>query len=649
MIRQIALFLALLGVVLLAVLVGRVSTDWWPNSPGPDSAEPAGGGGGSPTLWTCPMHPEVVLPSNVPCPKCGMDLVPKVPGDDPGPNRIKLSAEAAELAQIQTQPVRRSFATMPIRMVGKIDFDETRVRSVAARVAGRLDRLYVDYTGIAVQREDHLVSLYSPDLLVAQQELLQAKKRIDEATDSTSDFLKESSERSYRAAREKLVLWGLTEAQVDGVEARGAAEDHMLIRSPVSGVVIEKHKNEGDYVKEGVAVYRIADLSKVWVQLAAYEQDLPWLRYGQSVTLFAEALPGESFEGRISFLAPVVDERTRTVAVRVDVENKSARLKPGMFVRGVVRSRIGDGGTVLDSRLAGKWISPMHPEVVKDGPGTCDVCGMDLVPAEQLGYAVDEDAPKPLLVPSTAVLVTGKRGVVYVQVRKGDAPTFEGREVVLGPRAGDDYIVRSGVRENELVVVNGAFRLDSAMQIQAKPSMMSQAGEAERWTGSETTVFRASLAAIYESYLGVAKALGDDDFDTARVQLAALVAALPGVRDEALAGLARERWQDERASLATALSAMQDAGDIVAMRVAFEALARDVLALERMFGHVGEAVWIEAYCPMAFDDKGAAWLQPKGTIHNPYFGAAMLVCGEARSEFLPVAGPVGETRAEGGK
>jgi Cu(I)/Ag(I) efflux system membrane fusion protein len=649
MIRQLALLLALLGVVLVAVFVGRVSTEWWPSSSDNDHAESASAVEGEETLWTCPMHPEVVLPSNVPCPKCGMDLVPKVPGDDPGPNRIKLTAEAAELARIETQPVRRSFATMPVRMVGKIDFDETRVRSVAARVAGRLDRLYVDYTGIAVQEKDHLVSLYSPDLLVAQQELLQAKKRVVETSPSTSDFLKASNERSYRAAREKLVLWGLTEAQVDEIEARGAAEDHMLIRSPVSGVVIDKHKDEGDYVNEGTAVYRIADLSKVWVQLAAYEQDLPWLRYGQSVTLFAEALPGEPFDGRISFLAPVVDEKTRTVAVRVDVDNAGARLKPGMFVRGVVRSRIGDGGTVLDARLAGKWISPMHPEVVKDGPGTCDVCGMDLVPAEKLGYAVGDETPKPLLVPATAVLVTGKRGVVYVQVQKGDTRIYEGREVVLGPRAGDDYIVRSGVRENELVVVNGAFRLDSAMQIQAKPSMMSQAGEAERWTGSETAVFRSTLGAIYESYLGVAKALGDDDFEAARAQLASLVAALPGVDDAALAGLARERWQDERASLETALAAMQRAGDIATMRAAFEALARDVLALERMFGHDGEAVWIEAYCPMAFDDKGAAWLQPKGTIHNPYFGAAMLVCGEARREFLPVAGSEGAEPTEGGK
>ena len=649
MIRQLALLLALLGVVLVAVFVGRVSTEWWPSSSDHDHAESASAGEDEETLWTCPMHPEVVLPSNVPCPKCGMDLVPKVPGDDPGPNRIKLTAEAAELARIETQPVRRSFATMPVRMVGKIDFDETRVRSVAARVAGRLDRLFVDYTGIAVQEKDHLVSLYSPDLLVAQQELLQAKMRVVEAAPSTSDFLMASNERSYRAAREKLVLWGLTEAQVDEIEARGTAEDHMLIRSPVSGVVIAKHKDEGDYVNEGTAVYRIADLSKVWVQLAAYEQDLPWLRYGQSVTLFAEALPGESFDGRISFLAPVVDEKTRTVAVRVDVDNARARLKPGMFVRGVVRSRIGDGGIVLDARLAGKWISPMHPEVVKDGPGTCDVCGMDLVPAEKLGYAVGDETPKPLLVPATAVLVTGKRGVVYVQVQKGDTPIYEGREVVLGPRAGDDYIVRSGVRENELVVVNGAFRLDSAMQIQAKPSMMSQSGEVERWTGSETAVFRASLGAIYESYLGVAKALGDDDFEVAQEKVGALAAALPGVDDAALAGLALERWQDERASLATALAEIQRADDIDTMRAAFEALARDVLALERMFGHDGEGIWIEAYCPMAFDDKGAAWLQPKGTIHNPYFGAAMLVCGEARRDFLPVSGSAGRERTEGGK
>jgi len=649
MIRQLALLFVLLGVALAAVFVGRVSTDWWPNASEHAHDATMEQSGEEEALWTCPMHPEVVLPSNVPCPKCGMDLVPKVPGDDPGENRIKLTAEAAELARIETQPVRRAFATMPVRMVGKVDFDETRMRSVAARVAGRLDRLYVDYTGISVADGDHLVSLYSPELLVAQQELLQAKKRVDEAPVSTSDFLKASNERSYRAAREKLVLWGLSAAQVDGVEKRGEAEDHMLIRSPVAGVVIDKHKDEGDYVKEGTAIYRIADLTKVWVQLAAYEQDLPWLRYGQSVTLFAEAFPGDSFDGRISFLAPTVDQRTRTVAVRVDVDNADRRLKPGMFVRGVVRSRIGDRGAVLEPRLAGKWISPMHPEVVKDGPGKCDVCGMDLVPAEKLGYAIGEDAPKPLVVPASAVLVTGKRGVVYVQVQKGDAPVYEGREVVLGPRAGEDYIVRSGVRENELVVIHGAFRLDSAMQIQAKPSMMSQPGEADRWTGAETSVFRSSLGSVYTAYLGVAKALGDDDYAAARMHLGSLVAALSTVDDAALTGLVRERWEDELGALKASTAAMEQVADIAALRVAFEALARDVLALERMFGHDGDEIWVEAYCPMAFDDKGAAWLQPKGTIHNPYFGAAMLVCGEARREFVPVAEAPGEPKKETGK
>lgn len=633
MIRQLAILFALCVFAVLAVWLGRVTTDWWPTT---DEHARDGSAGDEQTLWTCPMHPEVVLPDDVPCPKCGMDLVPKVPGDDPGERRVRLTDAAARLAEIETAPARRAFVTMPVRMVGKIDYDETRLRTIAARVAGRLDRLFVDYTGIRVAEGDHLVSLYSPDLLIAQQELLQAKARLAEQDASTSEFLQSSDERSYRAVREKLVLWGLSEQQVDEVEARGTAEDHMLIRSPTRGVVIDKRKEEGDYVQEGTAIYRIADLRKVWVQLAAYEQDLPWLRYGQHVTLFAEALPGERFEGAISFLAPTVDERTRTVRVRVDVDNEDGRLKPGMFVRGVVRARIGDGGAVLEPRLAGKWISPMHPEVVKDGPGTCDVCGMDLVPAEQLGYAVGEDTPKPLVVPASAVLVTGKRGVVYVQVERGDAPTYEGREVVLGPRAGDDYIVRAGLRENELVVVHGAFRVDSAMQIQAKPSMMSQPGEGDRWTGPQTAAFRDSLAPVYAAYLTVARALGDDDLQAARDGVAAMAERLPDVDATALERTAAQRWTDELASLQDALAAARAADDIDALRVAFEDLARDVLAVERTFGHAGEDVWIEAFCPMAFDDKGAAWLQPKGTIHNPYFGATMLVCGEARRELLPV-------------
>ncbi len=228
------------------------------------------------------------------------------------------------------------------------------------------------------------------------------------------------------AAREKLRLWGLSKAQIENVEKSGKTRDHMTIHSPESGIVIRKHLNQGAYVKTGSRIYTVADLSRVWVQLDAYESDLKWLRHGQEVSFETEAYAGEVFRGSITFIAPVLDLRTRTAKIRVITENKDGKLKPGMFVRAVVR-----------------------PVVAAS------------------------EAQAPLVIPASAPLITGKRAVVYVKVPDAKRPTFEGREVVLGPRAGDYYIVRKGLRAGELVVARGAFKIDSSLQIEAKPSMMS--------------------------------------------------------------------------------------------------------------------------------------------------------------------------------
>jgi Cu(I)/Ag(I) efflux system membrane fusion protein len=230
---------------------------------------------------------------------------------------------------------------------------------------------------------------------------------------------------------------------------------------------------EGMYVETGMKLFTVADLSRVWVRLDAYESDLVWLRYGQPVEFQVEAYPGEPFRGTIVFIDPVLDPMTRTVKVRVDAANRDGRLKPEMFVRAVVRATTTDGGKVLQPDFAGKWISPMHPEIVKDGPGTCDICGMPLVTAGELGYAgADASAANaPLVIPASAPLITGERAVVYVAV-PGREGAFEGREIVLGPRAGDAYLVRDGLKEGDLVVANGAFKIDSSLQIQGKASMM---------------------------------------------------------------------------------------------------------------------------------------------------------------------------------
>lgn len=429
-----------------------------------------------PGVWTCSMHPQIKLPKRGLCPICHMDLIPLTSGTAPDrPAReISISAHAARLAEIETRPVRKKFVTVTVRMTGKIAYDETRLAYITAWVGGRIDRMYVDYTGVAVKKGDHMVELYSPDVLVAGEELILARKAVERYGDGAETALAASAAARLATAREKLRLWGLLEEQIDEIEKRGAASDHVTIYAPVSGVVIARSALQGQYVTTGTAIYAMADLNRLWVNIEAYESDLKWLRYGQKVSFGVEAYPGEKFTGTISFIHPTVNEATRTVAVRVNTENPDGRLKPGMFVRATVDAGIGSGGRVIDPALAGKWISPMHPEIVKDAPGDCDVCGMPLVRAEDLGYrTAREDGDAALVVPATAPLITGTRAVVYVKVPGAHRPTFVGREVVLGPRAGGYYVVAQGLAEGEEVVVRGNFKLDSALQIEARPSMMT--------------------------------------------------------------------------------------------------------------------------------------------------------------------------------
>lgn len=447
---------------------------WWFGLPA-EKPKQSVSAGESDETWTCSMHPQIRQPNPGLCPICEMDLIPLQDSGEGGIREVTVSSEAAALLNLQVSPVIRSAAVAEVSLFGRIAYDERRVSASTSRIGGRIDRLFVDFTGAMVRKGDHLAEIYSPEIYVAQREVIEATKAIKTLSGKPSDSVMQTRRRLLNAAREKLRLLQLSEEQIDEIAMQKNPSDRITIRSPQDGIVVEKSVDLGSYVKTGDSLFKVADLSKVWLILEAYESDLPWIRYAQDVAFSIEAFPGEEFHGRVAFIDPDINPTTRVTQVRVNLDNPGQKLKPSMFARAHVESRMTSGGKVVDPSMAGKWISPMHPEIVKDGPGTCDICDMPLVPASELGFiaTTDEESDLPLLVPASAVLQTGERAVVYVRVPEKADPTFEGREIVLGPKVGKQFIVVNGLSEGELVVSQGAFKLDSELQIKAKPSMMN--------------------------------------------------------------------------------------------------------------------------------------------------------------------------------
>ncbi len=624
----------LIGALLAVPIAFALGTRTSRNGHTSEAAQASDAGSQS-SPWTCPMHPAIQLPDPVPCPVCGMDLVPS---ENATSDELTLSPEQVALAQVESAAVERRSALHEVRLVGTVAVDEASRTVVAARVGGRLERVFVDFPGVRVQRGDHLVELYSPTLLAAQEELLvaaaQRAKRPVNAGGTAGSPQGASSPSPYELAREKLVLFGLGPEQIDAIEQAGKASDRVVLHSAVGGTVQSLMAEQGQYVDEGTPLMEISDLGHVWVELEAFEQDLPWLRYGQPATLQAEALPGVPLRGTLSFIEPEVDSVTRTTTVRVSLENSDQRLKPGMFVRAQVHAELGASGATRPMSLAGKWISPMHPEVIHDSPGTCDVCGMDLVPAEQFNLATGHApgaATKPLTVPLSAVLPTGRRSIVYLERKTREGFAYEAREVVLGPRADDMFIVMEGLKEGDRVVVRGAFRIDSAMQIRGIPSSIDRmATSGSAVTGrAQAATLRASLESFWKGTLDLTQALGDERDAEAVAFARELPDQLSAARPGSLVATAREDYDSLMPVLVARTRDLADSADADELRQRLAPFFDAALPLADAFGVPAATGAREVHCPMALDGLGASWIQREGPVHNPYFGSAMLRCGEA--------------------
>lgn len=599
------------------------------------------------TIWTCSMHPQIRMPKPGKCPICFMDLIPlQDDGGEKKPRQLAISEATKALAEIRTLKVQRRPVSLPVRMVGKVVYDETRVKSITAWVPGRLERMYVDYTGVRVRRGDHLVKIYSPELLASQQELLQALRAWKE-TRKSSQLARQTARLSLSAARRKLSLLGLRRWQLRAIEKRGVPLERINIYAPSGGIIIHKKALEGMYVKTGTHLYTIADLRNVWIKFDAFERDLPWLHVGQRVSFQTLSMPGRSFSGKVVYIDPVLNSKTRTVSVRVNADNKDGLLKPDMFVEGKVWASLSAEGRARPPEREGRYVCPMHPEVVSRRRTRCSICGMRLERIKQTKLSDERD---PLVIPSTAPLLTGKRAVVYVQVPKAKKPTYEGREVILGVRAGDYYVVHKGLKEGEEVVIHGAFRLDSELQLQARPSMMSISSPKQQVDlGVDLSRPKVKhqhlkqLAPVFREYFAVSQALARDDRTSALQKLRALKRQIQKLR--VLPGNARERWARRRSSLFSIVSRSLRQSDISGLRRLFEMLSHEVIDLERTVGHAGMKPFFLMFCPMAFKNRGAYWLQTKKEIRNPFFGKKMLVCGAVKATYLgrdaePVQAPL---------
>jgi Cu(I)/Ag(I) efflux system membrane fusion protein len=402
----------------------------------------------------------------------------------------QFSAEQARVEQragLQTELIAYRELFKEIRTIGKLNYNEQRVAYITARVDGRVDRVYADVVGTRIKANDHLVDIYSPALNVTQAELLSALTAYEQRPDDR--FARSGLE----ATRTKLRLLGILPEQIAEIERRRQDTTHLTIYAPIGGIVIEKNVRNQQYVEKGDMLYRIAELDPIWLYLDIYEYDLAWIRYGQAVEVSVEAYPGETFGGTIVFSDPFLNDETRTVKVRVNLKNPDYRLKPAMYATAVIRVRLGSNGTPQPTGLEGKYICPMHPEIVREKQEDCDICHMplervpDVFPAQSIAAVESPTAgnvgTRVLAIRKSAVLDTGRRKVAY---RKRKDGAYELVELMLGPlaetkdkagRVASYFPVLKGLNPGDEVVVQGGFLLDSQRQIEGMPSLLYAEGQ----------------------------------------------------------------------------------------------------------------------------------------------------------------------------
>jgi Cu(I)/Ag(I) efflux system membrane fusion protein len=544
-------------------------------------------------IWTCSMHPQIQVDQPGNCPICGMELIPlerSENGDDTiAPDEIVMTEEAIQLANIQTSQVLRSTAKKEVRLLGTVKPDERRMYSQVSHIPGRIEQLYVNFTGEKVKKGQKMVRLYSPELISAQKELFEAMKS------------KEIYPQLYKASRNKLKLWKLTDSQVDAIVNSGVVKEQIDILSDFSGYVMKRNVEMGDHVMEGMKLFDIANIDAVWVMFEAYEADIPWVHMGDVVEFTLEANPGSAYNGKVTYIDPFMSSDTRVAKVRVEVNNPGHKLLPEMYANGIIRASI---------------------SAAKDA----------------------------LIIPKSAVLWTGKNAVTYVKVPHDKTISFTYRRVILGADLGDFYVVEKGLEEGEEIATNGVFRIDASAQLLGQKSMMNpdggkmNSGAAADGPAIETKndglpvnkrlqtsqTFKDQLNKVLDEYILLKNALVADNSKTASSYAQSLVTSVKQMDIKALKDQeSHEQWMAFSEGILTSASGIASNSAIETQRNHFKDLSIQLSNGVKLFG-VNKKVF-EQYCPMADDNHGAYWLSLTEVIENPYFGSAMLNCGSVES------------------
>ncbi|SCY18663.1 membrane fusion protein, Cu(I)/Ag(I) efflux system [Nonlabens sp. Hel1_33_55] len=525
-------------------------------------------------MWTCSMHPQIMQPEPGDCPICGMDLIPaETSADGLAINEIKMTENAMALANIQTTIVGNAQTSDNDGMVslsGKIAANDENNTVQASYFKGRIERLNVNYEGQQVNRGQLLATIYAPDLVAAQQELI------------TAASLKASQPALYKAVRNKLKNWKLSDSQINSIEESGTVRENFPIYATVSGTVSEVMSAQGDYVNQGQPIVKLSNLNSVWAEFDSYENQIAQFKVGQKINITTNAYSNREFEGTISFIDPMLNNATRTVTVRATLQNRDDLFKPGMFVTGKVK-----GAT--------------------------------------------QTMENTLSVPASAVLWTGERSLVYVKTNPNE-PVFEMREVTLGNRSGENYQVSAGLNNGDEIVTNGTFTVDAAAQLQGKKSMMNQQmmqdesammGDMEM---SFSNAFSSDFNKALPSYLKMKDALVVSD----AVQVSAFAKATSKrLKEISTTDLGKMEKQHLSKSIEM-LDAIVTNDNLENQRAHFVILNENMVPIAMNIQN--STNYYVQKCPMANNNKGAVWLSTEEEIKNPYYGDAMLTCGSVINE-----------------